>query len=1480
MQENLALKVVLTADGRPLAGTLNVSKKDVQEFAATADSSGVRASAALDKTTHSAKGMSAQLGQASVDVKTLTTAVVGYIGVAQLMGQAANLTTTVASYQDVRTRLQGLTKESGDYAAQEQYLTELAGEHHKSLLTLADSYSRLLTLQNSGLLTNEQSRDILEGLSNAASQLGASNTQLEQTMYGLSQGLSAGILRAEEFNQVVEPLPGLLQELDKAAGLPAGGFRQLVNAGEVTSAMFRDTLTKALESYSGAAERTGNNINAQMADAQNNYLALARALEQPINNSLSAALTASNAAMGFAADNADIIIPLLGTVMVAALSRLTVGVTAATATTIKKQLADKALAAETLRLAKAHELSTATALRNAQAMAAAGLGNGKAAAAAAAHEAAVVRLNAAQITTTASSRALSATLGVFGGPVGLAITAGIVGISYAFAEAAEQAEELKRITAKATANLDAYNAKQNTESALKERIAAEEAAITRLQLAAAEGEKSIQKLSQVMADNPGASGIGQSIEQIWTAIKNTDPEIAKHEQAIAELTQRLEALGGEYVRTGEQSKKQRDAVTRLLSQLEAEHAQLSMNAEALLRYQLAGQGATAEQVDYAVALLRSNAALKDNAEAQKKAAAEAEKSAQAQQQWLQKTINSIDPTRELVAEIERVTEAWKSGELAGLSEEQIDAYISALGKKLDDALEKSASTGAREFSDMTDRVADALQNAIANGDWKDVGHTIGAIMAGEIGAAVSESVAKSTASSLGSVGAGLAGALSGAIVGGALAYLAAAKESGFSESYLSNQASQGTGTVLASINEKSTSITNASELTAKATTELVGINRDMLLALRDLQSGISGAVALIARGSRGIEFGSQGVDVSSSPLSDFAPLFENNMFDWLSGGLMGDLFNSVSDFLGGSSKVTDQGVRIIGGTLSELIDDTMVQAYQEIKSKKYAWSSTKKKTSYSNLDDSVGNQFELVFESIADSVYAGATALGLAGADVEEAINGFVIETQKISLKGLSAEEQQAEIEAVFSTIFDDLAGDVVPFLEDFQKAGEGLGETLARLATYAQVAEQASSRLGFAFDAIDPEQIAAASTALIDAAGGLEDFISGMSGFISAFASDEYQLGLLTDDLTQRFSAVNLTLPDTRDGMWELMQSLDATTDAGREQIATLLELSGAADAYYAALEKQGMLLSNLIGQQSGDALTQYFSELSDYVSAESSVIAADYAERIALLQVQSRIAKELRDYTDKLRLSDLSPYDPSEKLSQASENFAALLVRAQAGDMEAAAALSDAAQSYLENADSYFGRTDAYASIFDDVVNSLDQLGLDLAATSTDDIIEQLNEQMLAEQQQLRDLMQQELDWAVASYDALSSVEQLLQALPGSLGDVLSSMLSLPESNDATRPVRPDGSHRSGLLRVPFDGYVAELHANERVLTAQESADYAAGGNSALMNEIRALREELNALRAERSADAASAARQRDDQKSGIDSVARASRSPVRTV
>ncbi|MCY1253018.1 hypothetical protein D9M68_123150 [compost metagenome] len=74
------------------------------------------------------------------------------------------------------------------------------------------------------------------------------------------------------------------------------------------------------------------------------------------------------------------------------------------------------------------------------------------------------------------------------------------------------------------------------------------------------------------------------------------------------------------------------------------------------------------------------------------------------------------------------------------------------------------------------------------------------------------------------------------------------------------------------------------------------------------------------------------------------------------------------------------------------------------------------------------------------------------------------------------------------------------------------------------------------------------------------------------------------------------------------------------------------------------------------------------------------------------------------------------------------------------------------------------------------------------------------------------------------------------------------------AVQGFRPDGSHAGGLAYVPFDGYLAELHQGERVLTRTENAQYAQspnwsqygqGANAALVAEVKALRNELATLR-----------------------------------
>jgi hypothetical protein len=62
---------------------------------------------------------------------------------------------------------------------------------------------------------------------------------------------------------------------------------------------------------------------------------------------------------------------------------------------------------------------------------------------------------------------------------------------------------------------------------------------------------------------------------------------------------------------------------------------------------------------------------------------------------------------------------------------------------------------------------------------------------------------------------------------------------------------------------------------------------------------------------------------------------------------------------------------------------------------------------------------------------------------------------------------------------------------------------------------------------------------------------------------------------------------------------------------------------------------------------------------------------------------------------------------------------------------------------------------------------------------------------------------------------------------------------ANSTRMPTDVDGRHQSGLNSVPFDGYIAELHAGERVQTASQVA-----ATDAMAAEMVGLRENLNEL------------------------------------
>jgi tape measure domain-containing protein len=244
----------------------------------------------LKRTESAAGGAASALGAMRGTIATL--------GLAAL---AVDLLRTVEQIQNIELRLKGLTKSASDYAGAQEYLSTISKQHHKNNLDMTGSFAGLLAIEQTGIITRQQSKALLEGLSNVQSATGASADALKSSTIGLSQALSMGTLQWEEMKQVTEPLPGFMVKIAEAAGYTGksavGDFKAVVSAGQITSDMFGRIMVDALASYEGAAAKAGGTVTAHYSDIKNAWIDLSKELERPVSDTLTPILNAAAASL-------------------------------------------------------------------------------------------------------------------------------------------------------------------------------------------------------------------------------------------------------------------------------------------------------------------------------------------------------------------------------------------------------------------------------------------------------------------------------------------------------------------------------------------------------------------------------------------------------------------------------------------------------------------------------------------------------------------------------------------------------------------------------------------------------------------------------------------------------------------------------------------------------------------------------------------------------------------------------------------------------------------------------------------------------------------------------------------------------------------------------------------------------------------------------------------------------------------------------
>lgn len=382
------------------------------------------------------------------------------------------------------------------------------------------------------------------------------------------------------------------------------------------------------------------------------------------------------------------------------------------------------------------------------------------------------------------------------------------------------------------------------------------------------------------------------------------------------------------------------------------------------------------------------------------------------------------------------------------------------------------------------------------------------------------------------------------------------------------QASQGTGTVLGDSGAKSESIANSLSIMSGNSDVMIDYTRDMARSLQKIEQSIDRVAAGIARqlGVSGGMFDTNGLGLGRTG----APLLPGDrLFVRLLPGLNSMIESTTNAIFGGRKKTTlqDQGIQFADQTVAEASAFIDAFAYQVTKTVRDGGLFHRDRTSYKTYETELDNEIQrwltLTVKELRDTVVEAAEAIGVSGAGAR--IDAAKLGLDKLSLKDLTGEEIAQAVTDVMSAAFDTMAEVVTPVLLDLQRAGEGLGETLLRVANDYIGVDAALSSIGLEFGAVGAASLKARER-LVTMAGGVDNLQRSASEFARNFLTPRQLTTILQNQVTAALTAVGYANIRTNEQFYDLVSSLDLTTEIGAETYLKLMDVSGA----FAELNKQ----------------------------------------------------------------------------------------------------------------------------------------------------------------------------------------------------------------------------------------------------------------------------------------------------------------------
>lgn len=219
MAEN-RFKIVIDADGERAQRTLAALGHSVDKAGRSAQKAG-----------RDFETMERGAGGAGRALKTAAAAATAYVSV----DLGRRLVWQADAYGRLQTRIKVATRATGDYVKMSRELFTLSQQNGVLLRQTVDTFQSLARAAPELNATNREMLTLTDLVQKLARMSGAGGAQLDAGLLQFGQAMSAGIVRAEELNSLVENLPELANRIARGMDMTTGQLRKAVLAGKVLS---------------------------------------------------------------------------------------------------------------------------------------------------------------------------------------------------------------------------------------------------------------------------------------------------------------------------------------------------------------------------------------------------------------------------------------------------------------------------------------------------------------------------------------------------------------------------------------------------------------------------------------------------------------------------------------------------------------------------------------------------------------------------------------------------------------------------------------------------------------------------------------------------------------------------------------------------------------------------------------------------------------------------------------------------------------------------------------------------------------------------------------------------------------------------------------------------------------------------------------------------------------------------------------------